>query len=347
MMKYDKVIGTGGVGTGVLFISEIDETLGRNESRLALLSPAKDYCKLHIVFHYTAVLLKDNATVYPVSYVGDDPNGHKLRDEMTIAGMDTQYLGTTTDLPTMFGVCLQYPNKDGCNFSASNSACDLVTPEYIEQCFATIGINERSIVAAIPEVRLEARAKMLELAKEKGAFCSLTLASAETEQAKQMDIFRHCDLLVVNEEEAATICGTDSNNNEIIAQSLAEYLLNHYPHLNAIVTCGDEGAYTIYNNNIEHVPTLPVNVVNTTGAGDAFLGGTLGALAYGYPLQKGCNDTFFGQTSLQSAPELGTLCAGMAVECEDSIATVVTMESVSQRITSNKWECAKWFAKQH
>ena len=53
-LKYNKVLGIGGIGVGMLFHTDINETLGRSESRLVELSEAKDYCKLHIVFHYIA-----------------------------------------------------------------------------------------------------------------------------------------------------------------------------------------------------------------------------------------------------------------------------------------------------
>ena len=58
--KIRQIIGTGGIGKGLFFLSHENEALGRNESRMAELSDAKDYCKLHIVFHYLSIL--------PVSY---------------------------------------------------------------------------------------------------------------------------------------------------------------------------------------------------------------------------------------------------------------------------------------
>lgn len=50
------------------------------------------------------------------------------------------------------------------------------------------------------------------------------------------------------------------------------------------------------------------------------------------------NDKKFGDSTLCSATELATLCAGMAVECEDSIAENVTIESIKERINLHKWK---------
>ena len=81
-MTYDKIIATGGIGTGMLFLSGQQETLGRSESRSVTLSPAKDYCKQQIVLYYTAALLRETIPVYPIGYVGNDSMGDSILEEM-------------------------------------------------------------------------------------------------------------------------------------------------------------------------------------------------------------------------------------------------------------------------
>ena len=44
-LKYDYVVGTGGIGSGILFRFSDNITLGRNESRLAELMDVRDFCK--------------------------------------------------------------------------------------------------------------------------------------------------------------------------------------------------------------------------------------------------------------------------------------------------------------
>lgn len=65
----------------------------------------------------------------------------------------------------------------------------------------------------------------------------------------------------------------------------------------------------------------------------------------GLPLQKGREDERFGETRLSSAAELGTLCAGMAVESEDSIASHVDYESICNKIKIGGMEGETWFIK--
>ncbi len=42
------------------------------------------------------------------------------------------------------------------------------------------------------------------------------------------------------------------------------------PALTCVVTCGKRGAFLLHEGRLHHVPACPGNVVNTTGAGDAF-----------------------------------------------------------------------------
>ena len=341
-LRYGKIAGIGGIGTGILFHTAINAALGRSESRLAELSGAKDYCKLHIVFHYTAVLLAPGVKIYPIGYVGKDANGALLIDEIRSTGMDASYISADEKLPTMISVCLQYPDGETCNFTASNSACNLVTPEYTESCMNRIGIDSSTIVAAIPEVQLRSRIHLLKEAKKKGAFCVLSVPESEADEIKNSAVFANCDLLAVNLSEALAIIPGGSNEKDA-AERLHGYLKKYNPEIMLLLTCGKKGAYSAYRERIEFVPCFPAEVVNTTGAGDACLGGVMAGLVLGLPFQKGKDDAGFGATPLSSAVELGVCCAGMAVETTDTIARHVNAGSISERIGRHGWKKEAWF----
>ncbi len=49
-----------------------------------------------------------------------------------------------------------------------------------------------------------------------------------------------------------------------------------------IVTCGEKGSYIITHEGTEHLPTYPIQMVDSTGAGDVFHGGFIFALWKGY-----------------------------------------------------------------
>ena len=341
-MRFENIVGTGGIGIGMLFHSDIMETLGRSESRPVTLSNAKDFCKLHIVFYYLSTFTKGTARVFPIGFVGNDIHGRNLIAEMQREGMDVNYLGVSPDEATMISICLQYPDKEGCNFTAVNNATIHVTAEYVQNCMVKIGIDKKSIVAAIPEVSIESRVAMLRMGKEKQAFNVLSVPVAEADEFLRQNIFLDCDLLAVNEEEGQAILGRNLREKKLVSR-LFSFLSNMNPEIQLLVTCGSKGAYSAVKSGMEYIPPLRAKVINTTGAGDAFLGGTLAGLTRGLPLQKHRNDQYFGETMLESAAEIGALCAGMAVESEDSIAFHVTPESVKKKIVDSYWEMRPWF----
>ncbi|HKT69754.1 MAG TPA: hypothetical protein VJP83_09970, partial [Terriglobales bacterium] len=55
--SYRRLIGIGGIGSGIFFALDGNHTLGREESRFGRLLDIRDYCKLHIISHYVARLL--------------------------------------------------------------------------------------------------------------------------------------------------------------------------------------------------------------------------------------------------------------------------------------------------
>ena len=362
-MRYNIIAGIGGIGKGMLFHTDTDAPLGRSESRLAELSGAKDYCKLHIVFHYVAALLARQATVYPIGFVGRDAHGAELLEELGTGGMELTYVGADPSLPTMVSVCLQYPDKETCNFTASNSACTLVTPEYARRCMGRIGIGPSAIVAALPEVPLESRVQALRYGTEKGAYRVLSVPASEAGAFLDSGALKDCDLLAVNLEEAAALVrrigekcearapaappAQTANNIGIDVKTLSLGLFRHLSGLSPgaalLVTFGRGGAYTVSANRAEYVPCLPAEAVNTTGAGDAFLGGVIAGLAMGMPFQKGSSDAAFGATPLASAAELGAACAGMSVEASDTIAKNIDRRSVSKRIDRLGCGRREWF----
>jgi sugar/nucleoside kinase (ribokinase family) len=330
VLSYRQIIGIGGIGSGMLFHCHSNETIGRSESRLAELTPAKDYCKLQIVFYYLAALLTPQVQIHPAGFVGRDSFGLSLTEQMLLQGMDVELIGYSDTLPTMLSVCWQYPDRDGGNITASNSACSLVTEDFVKNSLSPL-IDSKTIVAALPEVSIPARIALLREGKKKSAFCVLSLAEAEAEDFWNANVFSSCDLLAVNEGEARALTQSGLCGQEL-AETLSCRLGKINPFLSIVMTCGKDGAFSIQNGQVEQIPPLLAHVKNTTGAGDALLGGTIAGLCFGLPFQKGKNDRYYGETTLHSAVELGTLCAGMATESEDSIALSVTKETLRSRI---------------
>ncbi|MFH1569413.1 MAG: hypothetical protein ABIL09_15565, partial [Gemmatimonadota bacterium] len=153
----DLLVGVGGIGTGLFFDLEGDHTLGREESRPGRLRDVRDYCKLHIIAHYIAVLLGARPSgrpfrAVPVGKVGDDAAGRRLREEMAEAGMDTSLVEAVPGQPTLLGVCFQYPDGSGGNITPTVSAASTLTAADVDRAAPLLAAHAgRGIALAAPE----------------------------------------------------------------------------------------------------------------------------------------------------------------------------------------------------
>ncbi|HEY0377959.1 MAG TPA: PfkB family carbohydrate kinase [Pyrinomonadaceae bacterium] len=290
--SFRRLVGVGGIGSGILFALEGDHDLGRNESRPARLLDIRDYCKLHIITHYLGALVgagqsENSFRVLPIGKVGGDSAGRRLLKEMTAAGLDTRYVDEVEGQPTLFSVCYQYPDRTGGNITTSESAASLLTPADIDRVIPLLEAGDgRSIALAVPEVPLEVRAHLLKLATIHQCFRVASFTSAEMSEAQASNLFSLVDLLALNEGEAGCLAGQpfDAAEPQSFLDQCADALTASQPHIRIIVSAGKEGAFAFQDGRWAHSPALPVEVASTAGAGDALLAGVLAALIAGAPL---------------------------------------------------------------
>ena len=335
-MPYRLMIGTGGIGSGSFFALEGNETLGRNESRPGKLLDVRDYCKLHIIAHYVAVLLgagRDGKfDVLPVGRVGKDDLGKVLTDEMKQVGMDTRFIATSPDRPTMFSCCFQYPDASGGNITDNNSASAALTEADIDKIEPVMAENAgRFIALAAPEVPLKARARLLELATKYNGLRAGSFAPAEIAEATELGMFGMLDLLSINEDEASAIAGIDFDpaNPQPMLDACAAALTANQGDIEIIISAGSRGAYGYSKGLWQYCPTPEVPVKSSAGAGDALIGSAICAKAAGLPLIKpDSRRVKFSDRPIACALELAILFASLTVGSPHTIAPSVTGESI-------------------
>lgn len=327
-LKYTRLIGTGGIGTGIFMVLEGNETLGRNESRLAARMPYRDYCKLHIISHYVARLLgaaQEAFQVYAIGKVGEDEAGRAMLQEMRSAGIDVAHVTSTADAPTLLSVCFQYPDSTGGNITTSNSASMRLTSEEVNNALNMLGPPDGIEMAlAAPEVPVEARLMLLRQAKARGAFTAASLLTGEVEAFDKAEAWRDIDLLAVNIDEAAAIAGLSSDMpSEDIAIACAQALWNKQPNMRVAVTDGPRGCYACEQGMNRFIPAIKVRTAATGGAGDAFLAGMLVGIALGLDFMPEHDSSV-----LSGATGLGTLLAAYSVTSPHTIHPDVKISSL-------------------
>jgi sugar/nucleoside kinase (ribokinase family) len=271
---------------------EGNHAIGREESRRAHRLDRRDACKQHIILHYLAVLLRELSLpvkVAPIGAVGDDEDGRALLAEMAAAGMRVDQVRRLSGAATLSAVCFLFPDGSGGNFTESDSACERVTPSVIDRAWRALRPPKgRTMVLAAPEVPLAARHRLLERGRSAGAFNVASLVTAEVAPALRQGFLDLADLLALNRDEAAALaCVPASSGSGTIAETCARRLARRHPGLRLTVTVGPDGAFGVCGGHVRHFPVLPAKVVNTAGAGDAFLSGVMLGEVLGLPFLEG------------------------------------------------------------
>jgi ribokinase len=153
------------------------------------------------------------------------------------------------------------------------------------------------------EIPVEAVLAAARRAKESGVRVLLNPAPARPLPDELLSL---CDFLVPNESELSLLTG-QSVNDVPAAQAAAQTLLGRNLRT-VIVTLGANGALIVTNDFTKHAAPFKVHVVDTTAAGDAFIGGFASALLQNKPLEEavryGCACGALAATKLGAQPSL-------------------------------------------
>jgi sugar/nucleoside kinase (ribokinase family) len=321
---FKAVVGTGGIGTGTIYLLEGNHNLGRNESRRGHLLAVKDFCKLHIIFHYLAILIQDlkiNTRIYPVGAIGADAAGSELFEMMKKTGMEMEFVVFIQNTPTLHSVCFLYPDFSGGNITESQSASSKISAGMITGVEKILK-KSRSIILAVPEVPLERRIDLINLGFRNHAFIMGSFAVDEIETVMAQDLLIKMNLISVNLEEAAAIAGIPANSTvEKIVNGCIGTTAGINPELKMCITCGSMGIYGYEQGNVEYLPVLEVEARNTAGAGDAVFSGIITGLILGYP---------FTGPDKRSCLNLGRLISAMSVTSDDTINFNINLRNLME-----------------
>jgi ribokinase len=229
--------------------------------------------------------------------IGRDPFASIALDLVRLDGVDTR-LVREIDRPT--GCAAIMVSSSGENaIAVSPGANSAVRSDWVPDEL----LNAKTILVAQMEVPFAETAALIRRAQLRGARCVLNLAPA---LPVDPGLLPAIDVLVANEREAATL-GSDPIG---LARRLQHGL---------VVTRGAAGAIAFLPDRRRlEVPALPVNAVDTTGAGDAFVGVFAAALDVGLSPEQGLRraSTAAGLACLQhgaqsAVPDAATIAAAM------------------------------------
>jgi len=218
------------------------------------------------------------AQVAMVGRVGGDAFGGLLLDNLAAAGVDPAFV--TRDPQAATGVALIEVDDAGQNsivvVSGANSR---LSPADVEAAAAAIGAADVLLLQL--ESPLETVTRAAQVARAQGVTLILNPAPARPVPAGLLGLV---DVLIPNESETALLTGLPAGDQEEAQAAAAA--LRRMGVATVILTLGGRGALLAYEGGTELFPAFDVTPVDTTAAGDAFVGGLGVALAEGRPLRE-------------------------------------------------------------
>lgn len=214
--------------------------------------------------------------VVMVGRVGNDTFGQALLKTLREAGVD--HCCVLVDEQNRSGVALITVDDEGQNTIVVASGANMaLTPEDVERAEAVIG-SARVLLLQL-ESPLSTVQRAAEIASAHGVTVILNPAPA---RPIPPEILTLVDVLVPNESETTLLTGSPITDDAGAISAAAE--LREAGISTVILTLGARGALLSTAEYSSHLPAFPVTPVDTTAAGDAFLGGFAVALAEGQPL---------------------------------------------------------------
>jgi ribokinase len=243
---------------------------------------------------------RQGTSVSMLGRVGNDSFGPELINNLKQNKVDTSHVQTDSQSATGTAIIVVDANGQN-NIVLSPGGNGQVSPADVN----TVSFLDYKLLLLQFEIPIEAVLAAAQRARESGLRVLLNPAPARS-LPEQLILLS--DFVLPNETELSLL--TNQSVHDISSAEKAAKTLLERGAQNVIVTLGANGALIVSNKQVTHVNTYQVEVVDTTAAGDAFIGGFASALLRNKLLEEavryGCACGALATTKFGAQPSLPT-----------------------------------------
>jgi len=218
------------------------------------------------------------ASVGMVAKVGSDLFGPATIRNFESQGIDATHVGIAEGVSS--GVAPIFVDPRGQNrIIVVKGANDTLSPEDVDAAAPLLRKADTMVLQF--EIPLPTVYHAVKFATANGIRCIVNPAPAQPVDFKEM---RAADYFIPNESEAETITAMRVRSIDE-AKKCAAFLLRQGMR-KVVITLGERGSLVAASDGVELIPAFKVQAVDTTGAGDAFVGSFAVFLGEGLPEQE-------------------------------------------------------------
>lgn len=249
--------------------------------------------------------------VFMIGKIGNDSNGTVLLNNLNEDGINTEYIFKDNESTT--GVAIIFVDDKGNNsiavVSGSNMALnkdDLLKSKDV--------ILDSKILISQFETPIDITTEAFKIAKENKVTTLLNPAPA---REIPKELLKYTDIIVPNETEAESLTGIKVCDVDSAKEAAKNFIEKGVKYV--IITLGDKGAVIVSKNFDTLVPAKKVKAIDTTAAGDSFIGGLSRILS---------SENDLTDESIKKAVEFANKVSAIVVTKEGAQTSIPTFDEV-------------------
>ncbi len=265
-------------------------------------------------FNQAIAAHKSGGQVTMITKLGKDEFANVALNMLNKQNMSTKFVFTTNEAPTGAALIMVDENTSQNAIMVALGACNTFSDEDI--AIIKQELEESNILLTQLETNVDAVEKVINIAYKSGVKVVLNPAPI---QPINDELYKMIDIITPNEIEAEILTGIKICNTDDGLKA-AKYFLDKGVK-EVVITLGKKGVLAVTRESHKVFENYEVKVVDTTGAGDAFNGGFVTALADGKDIYKAC--------------EFGNVVSNLAVTKLGTAISMPTKEDIHNFINKN------------